>query len=565
MREAYLTEREWAQKQVAGFPHRWQRYLMSKWADMAKPLAVVDKRREVVGSYAGNAWLRNEVQRLAGGVLPLEATDSEVCDKAAQLAADCWALANVYKDAESLRAAMGRVCMGAGVSPPGEKIKDHPAIARMTDGRWWRRNLRRQHAKHVEAAAIELGFVNRARECYVSDETVIRRAQQNRRNAAAMERTIMQNEEGQEYTLAELAAKGTANKTIRRGELMTRIAGFEKIAHECGHAGLFLTVTCPSRMHKWATVSGSSKVYLNGKYDGTLPRDAQQYLTKTWKRIRAAYGRRGIGVYGFRIVEPNHDETPHWHMILFMEPDHMEDFISIVKRYALADSPDEAGAQAYRVKPVVIDWSRGSAAGYVAKYVAKNIDGMHVEKDLLGNDAMHTSARVEAWASAWGIRQFQQIGGAPVGVWREMRRIKEMPEGSPAELVKAHAAVNKHESEEGHEKKAADWAEYVKEQGGVFCGRDYKIRLAKEESDELGIYGEIKAARPVGVEFLGLLVRSARHIWQVVKGGVAAVFSPPWTRVNNCTPSHREEQIKHDEKMDFLDFLRGGGGELCGT
>lgn len=51
---------------------------------------------------------------------------------------------------------------------------------------------------------------------------------QNRRNAATLEATTARNEWGQVFTLAELVEKSPANKRIRRGELMTRIAGWPR-------------------------------------------------------------------------------------------------------------------------------------------------------------------------------------------------------------------------------------------------------------------------------------------------------------------------------------------------
>ena len=78
-----------------------------------------------------------------------------------------------------------------------------------------------------------------------------------------------------------------------------------------------------------------------------------------------------------------------------------------------------------------IDPAKGCAAAYLAKYVSKNIDGLTNSGESMGDDdeaepgtsAAETAKRVGAWASQWGIRQFQQIGGVPVTLYRELRRV----------------------------------------------------------------------------------------------------------------------------------------------
>ncbi|MFT4756961.1 MAG: hypothetical protein ACI91R_001611, partial [Vicingaceae bacterium] len=82
----------------------------------------------------------------------------------------------------------------------------------------------------------------------------------------------------------------------------------------------------------------------------------------------------------------------------------------------------EKGAQQKRVVTEHIDSSKGSAVGYIAKYIAKNIDGENVGADLYGFDAIDSATRIRAWASTWKIRQFQSIGGPSVIVWREARK-----------------------------------------------------------------------------------------------------------------------------------------------
>lgn len=290
---------------------------------------------------------------------------------------------------------------------------------RLQDTKFWLRRVRAKAVYLVSQVERALGYVSKRRAVYCGDISVNRHKDNQLLSKAYLENTYLTNDEGFSIPLSEIAAHNISNPTIRRNELMVRIRGFEEVAQYCGHSAVFVTVTTPSRMH--ATMATGNP---NDNFDGSSTKDAQDYLNHNWQLMRAKLDRSNIKPYGFRVVEPHHDGTPHWHLLLFMPVEQLAVFKSIVEHYALQDSPDEKGAKKYRVKFIDIDPAKGSAAGYIAKYIAKNIDGFAVGTDTSGEPSDLVASRISAWSKSCAIRQFQQIGGPSVTIWRELRRLR---------------------------------------------------------------------------------------------------------------------------------------------
>lgn len=405
---------------------------------------------------------------------------------------------------------------GFGINPPevSKSVTLTGALKRMQDKYWWLRKLRKVIARKREAVLIHLGQVNSRKGKYCSDYTVEYRLIQKDLQRKMLENLVIVNENNESFSLAELSDKNVSNPVNRKNELMTRMAGYEKIAKECKHNSLFVTITCPSRFHNTYAKSGDP----NPKWDGSTPYDAQQYLNGLWKLVRAELNRKEIKVYGFRIAEPQHDGTPHWHMLIFVPQEQTEQFKAIIEHYALREDGDEAGALENRCDFKEIDYSKGSATGYIAKYISKNVNGANLDSDIDGGNAIEASQRVEAWASCWGIRQFQQIGAGSVTVWRELRRLKELL-GENESFSKIHDAADK-----------GAWAEFVTLMGGVFCKRDEQpIRpLYKEKVDTAT--GELKQTyfdAIVSISLRGLKLGEKEvitriHEWRIENRGTRA-------------------------------------------
>jgi hypothetical protein len=413
------------------------------------------------------------------------------------------------------------------------------SLLRMMTEQWWYARLKRMRDIRAEHMAIAVGQVQKAASSYVSRKTLHEWTEQKRCNWEYLQEFELENEDGDRVSLIDKVLGSIANPAVRRCELMVRQRGFEDLANEMGCVGDFYTITAPSKYHSVHSGGGFVK-----NWNGASPRDTQKYLCGVWAKIRAAYSRAGISVFGFRVVEPHHDGTPHWHLLLFMLPEHLEQMRGIVRKYAMLEDAHELNSEAARnarflVKP--IDPKIGSATGYIAKYISKNIDGYALDGEIdneTGGSLKDMSRSVTAWASRWRIRQFQQIGGAPVSVWRELRRLRGDGQILPDEdMDNVRFAAD-----------VGNWSAYTEFQGGPLVARKYlTVRLAYEVTEQGNAYGE-DVQRISGVysprlgESSSFVTRTVK--WKIVpksqpqaadKGFDLSSFSSSWSSVNNCT------------------------------
>lgn len=409
------------------------------------------------------------------------------------------------------------------------------AISRLIKDEWW--------VNQHKALLIAAGEVNKDRSPYAS-KMAIRDVQARRlANLEHLKSCELENKvTGERIDLISKVMGSISNPEICRIELMSTIAGIERYAASAGDVGMFITLTTPSKYHPTRQVGkGESKtVQLNKGWNETAftPKDGQRYLCRIWSLMRTAFKDNDLEVYGMRVVEPHHDGTPHWHMMLFCKPGQRIAVNEIMRRYALKEDGHEKGAAKQRFESRHLN--RGGAAGYITKYIAKNIDGYALDGQLdhdTGKSLKDTAAAVTAWASTLHIPQFKPIGLPTMGAYRELRKL---PRGvSIASEFDDRAEAARAAADEG------DFERYIIAQGGANMPRDAQaVRVARKVTDEVNDYEEdIEKIVGIYAPHLGAhrvhVTRTAE--WRIVpkvlaveplilKSGSAAPRSP----VNNC-------------------------------
>ena len=381
---------------------------------------------------------------------------------------------------------------------------------------------------------------------------------------------VVNPDHGLEITLEEAVKSSVSNHENRRHELMVRMRGFEDMAAELGYIGLFVTWTAPSKFHSWKQAA-NGKVVENKKYNGSTPQQTQKYLSRLWSNCRSTLARNGIGIFGFRVVEPHHDGTPHWHMLVFVHPDQLSDAISHMQWYALTDDKAELVRTKNQFKNFcppftditprfdwkVMDPKEGGATGYIAKYIAKNLDGHAVGDDWEADTTAEEGAvAAGAWACWHGIRQFQQIGGPSVSVWRELRRLKDPAGPSRDQVLESLRRIAD----------GSNWRGYIALMGGPVLPRaDRPVKLMNIIKDAANKYGE-DIQKIMGVFGRFEKRQSRLDGWEVTRFGLdarerngsaarkgsasigRAEGAAPWSSDNNCTglDGNRADQLLNE-------------------
>ncbi|MHB1676814.1 MAG: replication endonuclease [Sulfuriferula sp.] len=269
-----------------------------------------------------------------------------------------------------------------------------------------RRQLRKAFRQANETAALCLRKVGARGENYVSDLTLFHRKHQLAAQSVWIAQTYCKSDS---KTIPLLQCIRSPYE--RFCEMYALVNGLDKYYTSKGYTAVMVTFTMPARFHPNPSIG-------TNRWDGSSPRAAHSAFTENWALLRTALHDAGIDIHGLKVAEVHVDGCPHYHVLFFVAPGKYDRFVKIVNEY-FAHSPSAVDFE-------LIDRSKGSAAGYILKYIMKNVSGTSAG-DALEQDSID---RADAFRSTWNIRAFQFFGvlHGRVTLWRELRRLETQPD-----------------------------------------------------------------------------------------------------------------------------------------
>ncbi|VVO30872.1 hypothetical protein PS710_05013 [Pseudomonas fluorescens] len=356
-------------------------------------------------------------------------------------------------------------------------------VGRLSDSRWWRRQINRladERREHLAQVNRKLG--RRESEQCCSDATLSIMKARKRKTDKFLSNTyrVVTESVGLDkptvFSLLEVAQAQQAN---RINELYVDIKAMEKIAVGRGWGWMLITLTAPSEYH-------SNPAIGKNRYNPDLsPRDANKAIGRDWVAICNALKEQGFkpheSYFGFRVTEVHEDGCPHWHILVF----HAEGVLDVIGKSIKRLYRNRPSSYFEKNKDNIMrvglpkgNQSAASAASYIYGYLAFALSGG--DEATAGSGAAY---KYQCAIRAMNGRQHQLFGvNGARGKLRALAKVKRQ-RACPENILKLANRLHVDDGVEGRNEMQLDArVEFL-------LGAADKVQLVKESV--LNAFGEV--------------------------------------------------------------------------
>lgn len=209
--------------------------------------------------------------------------------------------------------------------------------------------------------------------------------------------------------------------------------GMSDIAESLGLQWVMITLTPPKAFYTQKQIKGEQPEQKHR---------AAKYLQTKWEAVCRDLPKIGLAfsndsIFGFRVLEPHKDKTPHWHMLIYYPYGKLTLLKEIFNRHfkMSKNRPHfskkiKRGAAITQEKPVNIDTqtinqSLPTSSKAATRYMLKNM-GPYEEPDIgdTSEAAISKEERISNWYSGINARKFQRFGlSHAIKNWRLFKEI----------------------------------------------------------------------------------------------------------------------------------------------